>query len=113
MGGTRKALGRHMRPTPGTVSTELWDLGHAGETVRRGLGVSWTGVSKADPEPRTPTPLPRRQSTIGSTAPSLPASSGSKGMVTTLQKIQSVFDEKAGKRGLHSPELVLLRLDMY
>ena len=99
MGGTQKALGRHMRPTPGSVSTELWHLDHAGETVRRSLGVSWTGVSRADPEPRTPTPLQRRQSTIGSAAPSLLASSDSKGVMTTLpKKINTVsFDEKVGK----------------
>lgn len=84
MGGIRKALGRHMQTTLGSVSTGLWHLGHVGETVRAGFGVSWTGVSWADREPRTPTPQQRRQSTIVSTAPSLPASSGSKWAVMQL-----------------------------
>ncbi len=87
MEGTQKALGRHMRTTPGSVSTGLWHLGHVGETVRVGLGldVSWTGVSGAAREPRTPTPRQRRQSTIVSTAPSLPASSGLKWVMMQLQ----------------------------
>lgn len=79
MGGTRKALGRHMQTTPGSVSTGPWHLGHVGEkTARAALGVSsWTEVSGADPEPGTPTPRQRRQSTMVSTA-----SSGSKGVMT-------------------------------
>lgn len=107
-----------MRTTPGSVSTGLWHSGHVGEIVRAGLGVSWwTGVSGADPEQRTPTPRQRRQSTIVSTAPPLPASSGSKGVMTPLQKTNVInFDEKGvedkplGSRC--SPEFVL-GLDMY
>lgn len=85
----RKALGRHVWPSPGSVSTGLWYEVHVCEIVRAGLGMSWTGVSGAYPEPRTPTQQQQRQSTIGSTAPSLAASSGSKEMTKTLQNTVS------------------------
>jgi hypothetical protein len=78
------ALGRHMRPTLGKrcVSTGLWHSGHAGESVRAGLGMSRTGASALVPDSRTPTPQRRRQSTIGWTGP---ASSGSKRVMIALQ----------------------------